>query len=65
GGLRLTIESFTDMPDHLSRPSRADARDAWIDQQDRRARNSRAWEDDGRPRRPAKGKGGKKGKRNR
>ena len=65
GGLRLTIESFADLPDHLSRPSRADARDGWVDQQDRRARNSRAWEDDGRPRRPAKGKGGKKGKRNR
>ena len=26
GSLRLTIESFADMPDHLSRPSRADAR---------------------------------------
>jgi ATPase len=62
GGLRLTIESFADLPDHLSRPSRADARDGWVDQQDRRARNSRAWEDDGRPRRS--GKGGK-GKRNR
>ena len=53
---RLTIESFADVPD-LSRPSRADARER-IDQR-AVAPVIRDWEDDGRPRRPAKGKAAK------
>jgi ATPase len=64
GGLSLRIESFEDMPDGVERPGRRQRGDGWMDEQDRRARESRAWEEDGHHRHPSKGKGGK-GKRHR
>lgn len=39
GGMNLSIESFADMPEGLSRPNKH-----WEDPQDRRSRESRAWE---------------------
>jgi len=47
GGMKLSIESFADMPEGFGKPNKH-----WEDPQDRRSRESRAWE--GRRRGPSK-----------
>jgi len=53
GGIHLSIESFEDMPENLSRP----ASNAWRDVSDRRSRESKAWEYSSRGSKGRKNKG--------
>jgi ATPase len=55
GGIHLSIESFEDMPENLSRP----ASNAWRDVSDRRSRESKAWEYSSRGSKGRKNKGKK------
>lgn len=52
GGMRLSIESFDEMPEEMERPNKF-----WQDPQDRRARESRAWERTGKSQRRNQRKG--------
>lgn len=55
GGIHISIESFEDMPENLSRP----ASNAWRDVSDRRSRESKAWEYSSRGSKGRKNKGKK------
>ncbi len=52
GGMHLNIESFEDMPEGLSTPKKSN----WEDDSDRRSKESRSWENQGRGSKPRKGK---------
>jgi len=52
GGMHLNIESFEDMPEGLRTPEKAH----WEDESDRRSKESRSWENQGRGSKPRKGK---------
>jgi ATPase len=52
GGMHLNIESFEDMPEGLSTPKKSN----WEDDSDRRSKESRSWENQGRGSKARKGK---------